>query len=348
MLRPGDNVKLSAEAEQAHLDALRAQREAKARYRVQVEAQSLAMTLGDLSLDHTSDLLSKAKELSELKVFGNAGLSATTAILFNIIVRNGVPPKEDEADSNTPRGKKGGSKHKSTGVKAAAAKLVDRPPCTAAEARKAVKANKGTLAATAKTPVAQAALCEAVEAWLLSAHGSVALPGAAKVIEVLYDLDLASDAVLTQYWGDAQASVERDVQALEEAKTAVNQQQAVEAAAAAAVGAAEAEQKELTAYKKASEQYAQAARCGGNPNKDEEAAEKAALAQLKKAIELHTQSLKVLAARQKTHVAESATLEEVTRTLAERQAAVDRRAPFVKHAAPFFEWLAASDDEDED
>ena len=65
-------------------------------------------------------------------------------------------------------------------------------------------------------------------------------------------------------------------------------------------------------------------------------------------------SLRQLAENSKANAAradalshEKATLEEMTRTLAGRQAAVDRRAPFVKAAAPFFDWLAASDDDDD-
>jgi len=308
--------------------------------KVQMEAQSLAMTLGELKLD---DVPAKAKELAADKKFGGALVPATTSIVWNTLVRNGVPPSEDAADDKTPRGSKkgggGGGKHKSSKT----AKVVDRRPCTAAEARKAVKAHRHVLAM--KTPIAQRCLLEAVEAWLLSAHGSAALPGTAKVVEVLYDLDMASEAVLTEYWADVEASTARDASALETAKTAFEQQQAAENEAAAAVRDAEVAQREMTAYKKNSEAYAQNARCGGNPNKDEELAEKAAMAQLKKAIELHNQSQKVLAARQKTLMAESSALTEAGHELSERQAEVDRRSPFVKHATPFFEWLAASDEE---
>ena len=34
--------------------------------------------------------------------------------------------------------------------------------------------------------------------------------------------------------------------------------------------------------------------------------------------------------------------------MAERKAEVKRRTPFVMHAKPFFDWLAASDEESED
>ena len=70
--------------------------------------------------------------------------------------------------------------------------------------------------------------------------------------------------------------------------------------------------------------------------------------QLKKAIEQHNQCQKVLAARQKTLVTEKAALEEEERSLAEHKAEVERRSPFVTHAKPFFEWLAASDEESDD
>jgi len=300
------------------------------------------MTLGELSMN---DVPAKAKELAADKKFGGALVPATIAIVWNVIVRNGVTPKED-ADDKTPRGgKKGGSGGKQkNSIKAA--KVVDKPPCSAAEARKAVKAQKHLV--VAQNPVSQRCLMEAVESWLLSPHGSAALPGAAKVVEVLYDLDLVSEAALTEYWADLQAQTTRDSEALETAQTAFGEQQSAETAAAAAVRDAEAQQREMLAYKKNSEAYAQNARCGSNPNKDEEMAEKAAIAQLKKAIELHNQSQKVLAARQKTLVAESAALTEAGDTLAERKAEVERRAPFKKHATPFFDWLAASDEESDE
>ena len=136
--------------------------------------------------------------------------------------------------------------------------------------------------------------------------------------------------------------------ALEAAKTAFGEQQTAETAARQALSDADAAQRENLAYKTSSEQYAQNVRCGGNPNKDEELAEKAALAQLKKAIDLHNQSIKVAAARQKSLMAESASLMEAEQTLTVCQAEVDRRAAFEKHATPFFEWLAASDEESEE
>ena len=343
-LRPGEEEKLAPEAEQAHLDELRRQRDAKARMKLQLEAQSLAMDLGELSL---SDLPAKAKELAADKKFGGALLPAATAIMWNTVVRNGVPPREEEADAKTPRGGKkgggGGGKHKGSNKPV---KAVDRPPATAAETRKAVKAHKHIV--VAKPIAAQRCLIEAVEAWLLSTHGSAALPGAAKVVEVLYDVDAVSEAVLTEFWADLQAATVRDTAALEAAKVAFAQQQTAETAAAAEVKNAEAAQREAEKYKKNSETYAQNARCGGNPTKEDEIYEKAAIAQLKKALELHTQSQKVFAARQKTLVAESGALTEAGHALTACQAEVDRRAPFAKHAAPFFDWLAASDDESDD
>ena len=111
-MRPGDNAKLAPEAEQAHLDALRAEREAKAHIKLQAEAQALAMTLGALELNAVP---AKSKELGADKKFGGATMPAAMAIMLNTVLRNGVPPKEEEA---TPRGgKKGGGNKRGSSVK---------------------------------------------------------------------------------------------------------------------------------------------------------------------------------------------------------------------------------------
>lgn len=74
-----------------------------------------------------------------------------------------------------------------------------------------------------------------------------------------------------------------------------------------------------------------------------------AIAALKKALDLHTQSQKVLAARQKNCVEERAEMETAQRMKAERE---KRKATgvelFALHATPFFEWLLADSDDEED
>ena len=346
VLRPGEEAKLAPEAEQALLEQLRAEREAKAHVKLQADAQALAMGLAALELN---DIPAKAKELASDKKKFTDSTAAAIAIMFNAVVRNGVPPKEDE--TATPRGGKkgggGGGKKGPNAVKASAAKVVDRPPCTAAEARKAIKAHTHTLKEIATGPAAQLALLKAVESWLLSAHGATALKAAAaKVIEVLYDLDLATEDVLTKYWANVQAQASKRAADLDASTKKAGELEAAHELSLAAVQKAEAEQAELAYYKKNSEQYAQNVRCGNNPNKEEEAIEKAAIAQLKKAIELHTQSQKVLAARHKTLVADKAELESEQRALVEITNAVEHHSPFVTHSTPFFDWLAASDDEE--
>ena len=278
--RPGDNAKLAPEQEQAHLNALREQRETKANLKLQAEAQNLAMTLGELALN---DLPPKAKEMAAEKKFGGALVPATVSILLHAIVRNGVPPSEDAAGDKTPRsgGKKGGGGGKKGGSGVKPTKIVDKPPCTTAEARKAIKANKHLLKAAVTTPAAQMAMLRAVEWWLLSAHGSVALPGAAKVIEVLYDLDLASEDVLNQFWADVQSTVAREVAAMQQDEKTVAARRESEAAAAAEVKVYDAQEKDAARHKKQSEDYAQYTRCGGNPNQEEQAIEKQAIAQVR-------------------------------------------------------------------
>lgn len=238
------------------------------------------MTLGELALN---DLPPKAKEMAAEKKFGGALVPATVSILLHAIVRNGVPPSEDAAGDKTPRsgGKKGGGGGKKGGSGVKPTKIVDKPPCTTAEARKAIKANKHLLKAAVTTPAAQMAMLRAVEWWLLSAHGSVALPGAAKVIEVLYDLDLASEDVLNEFWADVQSTVAREVAAMQQDEKTVAARRESEAAAAAEVKVYDAQEKDAARHKKQSEDYAQYTRCGGNPNQEEQAIEKQAIAQVR-------------------------------------------------------------------
>lgn len=336
MMRAGDNAKLAPEAEQAALDQLRAQREIKAQVKLQSDAQGLAMALGAMEL---GDVPAKAKELAADKKFGGEKVAAAMAITFNAVVRNGVPKVEEDEKAK----KKGGGGKKGGGVKVA--KLVDRAPISATEARKAIKAHQGELRAVGDGAAAELALLRCVEAWLLSTHGAVALPGASKVFEVIYDLELASEESLSSYWAGVQEGAARQSAELAAEKASTAALEATEQAASAAVKKAEVEQADAAYYLKQSEQYAQNVRCGNNPNKDEEAIEKGAIAQLKKSIELHTQSQKVLAARHKNAVAEKAELDTAQRSLADLSKAVEHRTPYVTHATAFFDWLAASDEE---
>ena len=93
----------------------------------------------------------------------------------------------------------------------------------------------------------------------------------------------------------------------------------------------------------------QACRCGGNPNKDEEAAEKAALSSLKKCVDYHGQTSKVLVARSKDLVEARAEAEPAKRLLDDlrhrKEVGVEL---FSKHAAPFFEWLEAEEESEDE
>lgn len=340
MMRHGDNPKLAPAAEAALLESLRAEREIKAHEKMQAEAQRLAVTLAALDL---RELPAKAKDLSADKKFGELSGHAAMAITLNTILRR-VPHKTD-GDDKKP--KKPAGKPKAGGG-AKVTKVVDVPPCTAAEARKVIRANKVSLAAACDGPAAQLALLRAAQAWLLSANGAVALPGAAKVIEVLYDLDLASEGVLHEFWALVGASAQRDATSLLAAKEALAEAEVEEAAAAKAAKAAESQHAEAMAKRRDAEWYAQQARCGGNPSKEDEIAEKAANAAMKKAVDLHGAAQNITAARDKTLVAKKAELEASKRAHAELQGRVDHALPFVTHARPFFDWLAASDDDDDD
>ena len=387
MMRHGDNPKLAPAAEAALLESLRAEREIKAHEKMQAEAQRLAVTLAALDL---RELPAKAKDLSADKKFGELSGHAAMAITLNTILRR-VPHKTD-GDDKKP--KKPAGKPKAGGG-AKVTKVVDVPPCTAAEARKVIRANKVSLAAACDGPAAQLALLRAAQAWLLSANGAVALPGAAKVIEVLYDLDLASEGVLHEFWALVGASAQRDATSLlatKEARSprpapspavwgeslarpartlfggvsqprqlcgekphltsglnqALAEAEVEEAAAAKAAKAAESQHAEAMAKRRDAEWYAQQARCGGNPSKEDEIAEKAANAAMKKAVDLHGAAQNITAARDKTLVAKKAELEASKRAHAELQGRVDHALPFVTHARPFFDWLAASDDDDDD
>mmetsp|Transcript_47728 Transcript_47728/g.156329 ORF Transcript_47728/g.156329 Transcript_47728/m.156329 type:complete len:307 (-) Transcript_47728:312-1232(-) len=244
MMRHGDNPKLAPAAEAALLESLRAEREIKAHEKMQAEAQRLAVTLAALDL---RELPAKAKDLSADKKFGELSGHAAMAITLNTILRR-VPHKTD-GDDKKP--KKPAGKPKAGGG-AKVTKVVDVPPCTAAEARKVIRANKVSLAAACDGPAAQLALLRAAQAWLLSANGAVALPGAAKVIEVLYDLDLASEGVLHEFWALVGASAQRDATSLLAAKEALAEAEVEEAAAAKAAKAA-SKKAEKTAPPKSAE-----------------------------------------------------------------------------------------------
>ena len=379
MMRKGDMPKLSAEAEQAHLDQLRAKREIKQHQTLQAEAQMQALQLS-LSELACSDVPDRAKEIAaaEKKKFGEQKFAAVVSITLNAVMRS-VPPAEDAPAEK----KKGGGGKKGKGS-AKPTKVVDKPPPSTAEVRKALRTHKAVLASVAKGKEGELALLRALESWLLSAHGAAALPTGSKVIETIYDTDLVSDEVLTAHWGSVQAAhsaMMTELAALEASKA---QLETSHAAAAAAVKQAEADETEHARHKKQAEAYAQSMRCGNHPAPEEEANEKAANNAFKKAREMHAQTQSVLAARQKNEVAERAEvhspssplfssappfsspplrtlllhsphprccslqLEVGQRALAEQKASVEYATPYVTHAAPFFEWLAASDDDDED
>ena len=102
-------------------------------------------------------------------------------------------------------------------------------------------------------------------------------------------------------------------------------------------------------YASMAEALAQATRCGGNPSKEEESAEKAAIANLKKCKEYRTQTGKVFAARAKDLTTVNAEFETSQRLVEQlRLRGEGGGALFTKHAAPFFEWLAASSEEEEE
>lgn len=345
MMRAGDNAKLDATEEQALLEKLRREREAKAHNLMMAEVQSLSAKMVEMEL---SAVPAEAVKLSKSeKVLAGTPEAAQIALVFNSIMRSCNPPAKDDKDK-----KKGGGGKKQNAIKAAAAKVVEGEPPAAAAVRKAIKANKHLLVEAMKPckgEKAQYALLRALQAWVLSPQGAVALEKTAKLIEVLYDVDLAEEGVLKAYWADVQAQRVREKEELAAAEVAFTTASAERDVAEEAVKVAEKEKADAAWYLKKAEENAQACRCGGNPNKEEEAAEKAAQSNLKKCVDYHGQTTKVLVARSKDLVEARAEAEPAKRLLDDLRHRQEVGVELiVKHAAPFFEWLEAEDEEEEE
>ena len=342
MMRRGDDPKLTPEAEQALLEKLRREREIKASALLQAEAQGISAKMVGLDLGEIP-ALAKSMSKSE-KTLAVAPKEAQVALVLNMLLRSCCPPEVKESPQ---KGK--GNKKQANSVKAAAAKVVEGTPPGAAEVRKVVKANVALLASTTGgTTAGQLALLKAFQSWMVSPQGANALVHSPKIMEVLYDADQAEEEVAMKYWADLQAQLLRDDAELAEQVAAHKLLSDEKAALEEAVRVAEAEESDAAWYNKKAEQTAQATRCGGNPSKDDEANEKAALSALKKCKDYYNQTGKVLAARSKNlmevNIEYEASLVLVNQLTHRGQGG---GALFAKHAAPFFEWLAA-DDEDED
>jgi len=339
-LRPGEEPKLPPEEEQALLDKLRRDREVKADAVLQAAAQTLSAKLVSLDL---KDVAAESKKLcSSEKALAVAKDDAHVALVLNTLLRSAARAPEPT------KGKGGGGKKQANAIKAAAKPVSDVPPA-GADVRKVLKANASLLAeATKGKETGQRALLKAVQAWLLSPRGVEALEHTAKIIEILYDGDLAEEEVLMDFWRDVQAQRVREAAELADATAAFATLRAAKEAADEALRVAEEEQASADWYRKQAEQRAQAMRCGGNPSKEDEAAEKAANAALKKCIDLSSQATKIAAARNKGRLDANSDFEPALRLRDERQHRSQVGVElFSRHAAPFFEWLAA-DDDDED
>jgi len=343
MMRRGDDPKLAPAQEQALLDKLRRQREEKSQALLQLEAQNISAKMAHMDLNGLSDV---AKETSKANTaMACSPLDGHVALVFNVLMRSCCPPAVKESPSKG----KGGGKKQQNSIKAAAAKVVEGEPPDAALVRKVMKANVAILkAATNGTAAGQHALLNALQSWLVSPQGANSCAKAAKLLEVLYDADLADDEVFTKFWDDLQAQLVRDIAELAEAKTVLETATAEKAKAEEKMRHADSEHLDAASKQKQAEQLAQNTRCGSNPSKDDESIEKAALSELKKCKDYCTQTSKVLAARSKDLMEANAEFEtsqrlvEQLRTMGEGGIAL-----FSTHAKPFFEWLAA-DEEDGD
>ena len=346
MMRRGDDPKLAPEQEQALLEKLRLQREQKSYGLLQLEAQSLSAKMATMDL---TTLSSVAKESSAANsAMACAPLDGRVALVLNVLLRTCSPPA---AKDSPAKGKgAGGGKKQQNSIKAAAAKVLEGEPPESAQVRKVVKANKALLAeATNNTAAGQLALLKALQAWLVSPQGVNAVVNAAKILMVLYETDLAEDEVFTKFWADLQAQLAREETEYAEAKSAFSTLTAEKAAAEEAAAEATRGEKDAIWSEKQAEALAQATRCGGNPSKEEESAEKAAIANLKKCKEYRTQTGKVFAARAKDLTTVNAEFETSQRLVEQlRLRGEGGGALFTKHAAPFFEWLAASSEEEEE
>jgi len=345
MLRKGDNPRLAPLEEQALLEKLRREREAKAHAALQAEAQLLALTLARMPIE---DIFAEAKTLSKTKkALAIAPVDAQVALVCNtLLCMCGTPTEPEPAKKGN---KKAGGKTLNA-VKLAAAKVVEGPPPTGPEVRAVLKGNAHLLAeATNGTANGQLALLKALEAWLLCSRGVKALPSAAKILEVLYDKDLAEEEHLLSYWADVNARRTREAAELAESEATCAALSAEKAAAEEAVRHASREQADAAWHLKQAEQRAQNCRCGGSASREEEAAEKQSLSMLKKAIEYGTQMDKVLAARSKDLIEASAELEAPQRVLTEQRVRKEVGVElFAKNSVAFFEWLAEDDDDEDD
>lgn len=344
MLRRGEDPKLAPEQEQALLDKLRRQREEKSHAGLQTEAQTLSASMAHMDLN---DLLDVAKETCAKSVpMAFAPLDGNVALVLNVIMRSCCPP---DLTKTSKKGKGGGKKQQNS-IKAAAAKVVEGAPPEAALVRKAIKANKALLSkATKGAPAGQTAILNALMAWLTSPQGANACDKAAKVCEVLYDCDLVEEEVFTKFWETLQSQLEREAAELAEAAAALETLTVDKAAAQEEMKRADKEQADAAQHEKWAEQSAQAARCGGNPSKEDEIAEKAALNHVKKCKDYRTQTSKVAAARSKALTEVSAEFETSQRLVEQLTTKAEGGgALFTKKAKPFFDWLAAPDEEDSD
>ena len=344
MMRRGDDPKLTPEAEQAQLEKLRREREIKASALLQAEAQSISAKMVGMALGEIP-AVAKSTVKSD-KTLAKAPKEAQIALVLNMLLRSCCPPEVKEA----PQKGKGNKKQANSVKAAAAAKVIEGTPPGAAEVRKVVKANKAMLAETTSgTAAGQLSLLKAFQSWLVSSQGANALVHSPKVMEVLYDVDLVEEEVALKYWTDLQAQLVREEAELAEQVAAHKRLSEEKAGLEEAVRVAEAEESDAAWYNKKAEETAQAARCGGNPSKDDEANEKAALSALKKCKDYYNQTGKVLAARSKNlmevNIEYEASLVLVNQLTTRSQGG---GALFAKHAAPFFEWLAADDEDEEE
>ena len=275
MMRRGDDPKLAPEAEQALLEKLRRERELKAGAMLQAEAQGISAKMVGLNLGEIP-ALAKSMSKSE-KTLAVAPKDAQVSLMLNMLLRSCCPPEVKES----PKGK--ANKKQSTNVKASAAKVVEGVPPGAAEVRKVLKANMPLIASvTQGTAAGQIALLKALQSWVVSPQGVNALVHSPKIMETLYDADQAEEEVALKYWADLQAQLVRDEAELVEATAAHTLLSTEKAGLEEAVRVATQEESDAAWYNKKAEQTAQATRCGGNPSKDDEANEKAALSALKK------------------------------------------------------------------
>ena len=346
MMRRGDDPKLAPAEEEALLLKLRLQREMKAHATLQSEVQSLSAKM--LSMD-LADVPAEAKRVVAVeKVLAYAPADAQVAIVLNAILRRAVPPPEEDTKKGGKGGKSKGGKSGGTSFKPT--KIVEGVPPSGPEVRKALKAHTHLIAeATGGSAEGQRCLLKALQSWLLSPQGVTALPMTSKIIEVLYDGDRAEEESLTKYWAEVHSQLAREEAELTEAIATHAELQAEQATAQEAFKVAEREESDAAWYLKQAEVYARNVRCGGNPSKEDEATEKVALASLKKNMDYHIQTQKVLAARNKNLIEASSEFEPAQRVLDEARVRKEVGITlFAKHATQFFEWLATEDDEEED